>query len=77
MLPFIIQFTYTNINTFGDSYFFMINAEEYYKNLPQDTEYLDFNELARMGDELVYVNRPSKEPTEYFYFPQPQKKGNG
>ena len=56
--------------------FFMINAEEYYKNLPQDTEYLDFNELARMGDELDYVNRPSKEPTDYFYFPQPQKKGN-
>ena len=29
-----------------------------------------------MGDELDYVSRPSKERTDYFYFSQPQKKGN-
>merc|ERR1712018_862277 len=50
--------------------------EDYYKHLPPDLEGIDFNDLLKMEDALVYPNRPWKVDADYYFYPQPQKKGN-
>merc|ERR1712179_546709 len=50
--------------------------DDYYKNLPLDPEGLDFNDLVKIEDASIYPNIPWKVDTEYYFYPQPQKKGN-